>query len=76
MICSTKNTPRTFRNGDQVPAYEPTPEQIREACMEIQAEWTPAERRRRANQRSERMMQRYVSSRRIVIDHLELSDVA
>ncbi len=44
--------------------------------MEIQSEWTPAERRRRANQRSERMMQRYVSTRRIVIDHLELSDVA
>jgi len=76
MICSTTNNTRTFRNGDQVPAYEPTPEQILAACLEIQGEWTPAERRRRANQRSERMMQRSVSARRIVVDHLELSDVA
>ncbi len=76
MICSTLNAPREFRNGDQVPAYEPTPEQIRQACLEIQSEWTPAERRRRANQLSERMLQRQVAPRRIVVDHLDLLDVA
>ena len=76
MICSTQTTPRVFRNGDQVPAYEPTPEQIRDACSEIQKDWTPAERRRRSNQRSERMIQRYVMTRRIVVDHSELVDVA
>ena len=32
---------------DEYGAYLPTPGQIEEACLRIQAEWTPRERRKR-----------------------------
>lgn len=32
----------------KTPEFTPTPSQIRQACREIQARWTPVERARRA----------------------------
>jgi hypothetical protein len=55
----------TYLFGQQQPEYEPTPEEIREACLFIQREWSPAERRRRSNQRTERQLSRGFTEGRI-----------
>lgn len=47
---------RSSKDGGNKPDYEPTPEQIKSACAEIQTEWTPAERNRRANVRPHRFV--------------------
>lgn len=39
--------PEARKTASQTPNHEPTPEEIREACREIQSEWTKAERLRR-----------------------------
>lgn len=50
MICTAKKNTRSY--VDQRPLYEPTPDEIREACLAIQKGWTDAERRRRSTHRS------------------------
>jgi hypothetical protein len=78
MICSTKKTAAQVM-AEQRPLYEPTPEQIRAACAEIQKGWTEAERRRRSNQRSTRWVQESTMQRRIaveVFDDRAMLDVA
>jgi hypothetical protein len=80
MICTTNKTHRIY--GEQRPLYEPTPEEIRAACLAIQKEWTDAERRRRANHRSNtRGFHRVAFDQELVRDSIEesrreLSEVA
>jgi len=69
MICSTK---KSVAKHDFRPQYEPTPEEIRAACLEIQQEWTETERRRRACQRPmSRLFQSSRVERRIAVDIVE-----
>ncbi|SFI76493.1 hypothetical protein [Planctomicrobium piriforme] len=44
--------------------YQPTPEEIREACQAIQSEWTEAERARRARGQAGRQRAVVVTNRR------------
>jgi len=44
--------------------YQPTPEEIREACLAIQAGWTESERARRARGQAGRIRQVSVTNRR------------
>ena len=50
------NRPQSHRS--QQPEYEPSIEEIEAAKAEIQKEWTPAEKRRRANQKTLRELAR------------------
>ncbi|HWL11172.1 MAG TPA: hypothetical protein VNQ76_22375 [Planctomicrobium sp.] len=49
---------------DRSDIYQPTPEEIREACREIQAEWTESERARRARGQAGRERTNGVTTRR------------
>jgi hypothetical protein len=69
MICSTK---KTVAKHDFQPHYEPTPEQIRQACLEIQQGWTETERRRRSSQRPmSRLFYSSAVERRLAVDVVE-----
>lgn len=69
MICSTK---KSVAKNDFQPHYEPTPEQIRAACLEIQNEWTETERRRRSSQRPmSRLFYSSAVERRLACDVVE-----
>lgn len=69
-VTSTKTTTeQDNRDGhqidlDRVDIYQPTPDEIREACRAIQAEWTEAERARRARGQAGRQRTTAVTTRR------------
>lgn len=72
MICATTKNHSIY--GDQRPLYEPTPEEIRAACLAIQKEWTETERRRRSTHRSNpRGFHRFEFSPSVVRDSIEES---
>jgi hypothetical protein len=72
MICATNKSHRIY--GEQRPLYEPTPAEIRAACLEIQKEWTDSERRRRSNRRSNsRAFHRVEFDQELVRDSIEES---
>ena len=49
---------------DRDDIYQPTPDEIREACRMIQSEWTEAERARRARGQAGRQRTAVVTTRR------------
>jgi|GEM_PF-4185123 len=56
---------------DRQDIYQPTPEEIRAVCREIQAEWSEAERARRARGQAGRQRTPVVSPRRFAKITLE-----
>jgi hypothetical protein len=71
---SLRQPARTTHDEDDSATYLPTPEEIREACQEIQAGWSEADQRRRATGQSRRERTPCVSARRYARLAIDVND--